>query len=102
MAPEAPAAAPRRTAPTPKYRAMPPEEFFSRIIQGLLQSEGQPGVFGGDAVEMFANPENAVRWYGAYLVLCSNWDAVVTGRTKVNLSGMPPAVQAVMKDLLEG
>lgn len=91
---------------TPKRRTRPkgitpisPEAFFNELIQGLLASEGIAGVFSDSAISILANPQNAPRWYGAYLTLCRNWDAFIEGENVMRANLVPPSVAEVLKEL---
>ena len=97
--PEAPKPPTRRTAK--KTKPIPPEEFFARIITGLLQAEGIAGIAGDGAVGVLANPQNAARWYGAYLVLCENWDRFMsdTSGRLMSAKTVPSSVFRVLQEL---
>lgn len=96
--PEAPAKPKRRTAPAVKV--LPPEQFFTEMIQGLLGDGGVAGAFSNSSIEMMANPANAVKWYAAYLVLCENYARVMSGELKVSPKQFPAGIREKVAQLI--
>lgn len=89
----------RRSRPS---SALPPGEFFTRLLQGLIASEGTAGAFAASSIEMFANPANPLRWYAAYLVMVEAVEKVCSGDVVVNPTAFPEVIRDKIAELAGG